>query len=50
MRRIILSSGACRILQNVSTLPHKRHDFRESVGGGEAGKLLNIKCVFITFV
>ena len=34
-----LSSVACLALQYVSTLSHKRHDFREK-------KLLNIKCVF----
>jgi hypothetical protein len=29
MRRLILSSAACLTLQNVSTLPHQRHDFRK---------------------
>jgi hypothetical protein len=40
MRRTIMSSVACPVLQYFSTLPHKRHDFR--------GKkpLFNIKCVF----
>jgi len=28
MRRTILSSVACPVLQYFSTLPHKRHDFR----------------------
>jgi hypothetical protein len=42
MRSIILSSVACLALLYVSTLSHKRHDFRK--------KLLNIKCVFWFFL
>jgi hypothetical protein len=38
MRRVILSSVACRAPLFFSTLPHKRHDLK---------KLLNIKCVFL---
>jgi hypothetical protein len=39
IRRIIMSSVACLPVPHISTLYHKRHDFR-----GE--KELNIKCVF----
>ena len=39
MRRIILSLVAFVALLYLSTLSHKRHDFRE--------KILNIKCVLI---
>jgi len=35
----ILLSVACQALQNVSTLSHRRHNFRKK-------KLLSIKCVF----
>ena len=31
LRRIIVSSVACPDLQNLSTLSHKRHDFRQKV-------------------
>ena len=31
MLRIIMSSSACPALQNLSTLSHKRHDFRYKV-------------------
>jgi hypothetical protein len=31
MRRIILSSVACLVLQCFSTLSHKRHDFRKQI-------------------
>jgi len=40
MRRVVLSSEASPALQFISTLSHKRHDFRRG------GELLNIKCVF----
>ena len=41
MRRIILSSVACPVLQYFFTLSHKRHDFRK-----RKKKLFNIKCMF----
>jgi hypothetical protein len=41
MRRIILTSAACRALPYFATLSHKRQDFR---GGG--GNVVNIKRVF----
>jgi len=44
MRRIMLSTVACPALSYLSTLSHKRHDFRG------AGGLLNIKCVFFYFL
>jgi hypothetical protein len=31
MRHIILPSVACLALQNISTISHKRHDFRKNV-------------------
>ena len=31
MRRIILSFVACSALSYISTLPHKRHDFRKVI-------------------
>jgi hypothetical protein len=37
MRHIILPFVACPNLPNVSTLSHKRHDFRK--------KVFNIKCI-----
>jgi len=38
MCRIILSPVTCQVLENVSTLSHKRHDFRKK-------KLLNTKYI-----
>jgi len=42
MRRIVLSSVACPAVRYISTLPHKRQDFR-----GKKKVFLYIMCVLI---
>jgi len=47
MRRILLSSVACRVLPCFFTLFHERNDFR---GGGEGNVIDNKVCVCFFYV